>query len=114
MATSNNLSKFSRSRKAAADYVSNYGGLIMLMVLSSAIIAYVILTTPSEREALGIVPEKYARTLLDVSPGIVTKSEVSESKSTELNLGSIDVDFSAQKSTEPLRAQLSVKRSYRS
>ena len=111
MATSNNLSKFSRSRKAAADYESNYGGLIMLMVLSSAIIAYVILTTPSEREALGIVPEKYARTLLDVSPGIVTKSEVSESKSTELNLGSIDVDFSAQKSTEPLRAQLSVKRS---
>src|SRR3989344_2400524 len=103
--------KLANSKRAAAEWEGNYGGLIMLLVISTSIIAYVLLTTETEREQLGIVPEEYTRTLLDVSPGLVSQESASESKSAMFNLGAINLDYSVQKSTELLRSQLSVQKS---
>jgi len=103
--------KLANSKRAAAEWEGNYGGLIMLLVISTSIIAYVLLTTETERERLGIIPEEYTRTLLDVSPGLVSQESASESKSAMFNLGAINLDYSVQKSTELLRSQLSVQKS---
>ena len=95
-------------RAASSVYEGNYGGVILLIIMSGAILTYLLLVTPAEREKFGIVPEKYARTLLDVAPGTISVSE-SQARAKDFNFGTINLDYSINQISEELRNTIALR-----
>ncbi|HIH14455.1 MAG TPA: hypothetical protein HA224_04325 [Nanoarchaeota archaeon] len=95
-------------RAASSVYEGNYGGMILLIIMSGAILTYLLLVTPAEREKFGIVPEKYARTLLDVAPGTISVSE-SQARAKDFNFGTINLDYSINQISEELRNTIALR-----
>ncbi len=101
---------FSKNKRAKADWEGNYAGLILIIIFSAGIIGYLLLVSPMERERLNIIPEKYTRTLLDISPGMVSTSD-SGTRPAEFDFGSISLDYSVQTFKDILKSTLTVKKS---
>ncbi|MEK6807705.1 MAG: hypothetical protein AABX75_01620, partial [Nanoarchaeota archaeon] len=99
---------FRANKRAASEYEGNYGGMILLIIMSGAIMTYLLLVTPAEREKFGIVPEKYARTLLDVAPGAVSVSD-SQIRAKDFNFGTIDLDYSVNYVSTELRSTMALR-----
>ena len=99
---------FRANKPASSVYEGNYGGMILLIIMSGAILTYLLLVTPAEREKFGIVPEKYARTLLDVAPGTISVSE-SQARAKDFNFGTINLDYSINQISEELRNTIALR-----
>ncbi|MGC8940601.1 MAG: hypothetical protein ACP5IJ_01835 [Candidatus Nanoarchaeia archaeon] len=88
---------------------SEYAPLIILFVILIAIVAYAVVTTPFEREAV-IGPIYAQRALLDIVPGFIKGAPVKTS-SFEHNLDIIDLDFRPISEPSQLANRIVIERS---
>ncbi len=84
--------------------------MIILLVLLAAIIFYVITVPPGEREHLlgNLTTPTYERTVLDVSPGLISGATATGVERTYKTLSTVDVDYTPQPATRALSSQLIV------
>jgi hypothetical protein len=87
--------------------------MIIMLVLLAAIVFYVITVPPGEREHLigNLTTPSYERTVLDVSPGLISGLTATGVERTYKTLSTVDVDYTPQPATRALSSQLIVTHS---
>jgi hypothetical protein len=87
--------------------------LVIMIVLLAAIVFYVITIPPAEREQLigNLTTTSYARTVLDVSPGLISGLTETGVARIYRTLSTVDVDNTPQAQTRALSTQMTILRS---